>query len=248
MTIATTEELHPALAAALPALDTEERRTEWQQHEIKRTAWMRHPDTTPEEIEAEWQRARAGVAEMSAGRFARWLGRVPARFRGAHLGELKEPQCPEELARWLADPEALTLFIVGAPGRGKTHAAYAIANAVAAQGAVFAHPLPHAWSVPGLLDALRPSAKDAEGTWGLVKNTPLLVLDDLANVRPTDWAIERVWMLADARTGDNLRTVITTNASWADLEATWGTPTMDRFRDRSAVVKFAGENHRRPAW
>ena len=244
-----TIDIHPALAEAMTDFDTPENRAAWEQREVPKTPWMRHKDTTPEDLDVEWRRAVERIAERTGERFARWMANVPARFQAAHLGELTDEQHPADLRRWLGDPEVLNLFIVGAPGRGKTHAAYALANAAAASAAANGIDLPRAWTVPGLLDDLRPSSRgDSETLWDTAKARPLLVLDDLANVRATDWAIERIWMLADARTGDNLRTIITTNAAWPDLEATWGVPTMDRFRDRSAVVKFSGETHRKPAW
>lgn len=170
---------------------------------------------------------------------------VPAIYRGVTWEGLRPEQKPGDLAAWLGNAAGRHLFLAGPAGTGKTHAATAVAfRFLAERGGQVAW-----WSVPSLLDALRPGqAGDVETTWQRVRTADLLVLDDLAHTRPTEWAVERMWMLADARVGAELRTVITTNATWDDLTATWGAATMDRFRSGTMVVKLAGESMRRPLW
>lgn len=237
-------DIHPALTEAFADMETPDSRSSWEAQEL-RAANAYGREITADDLDWRWTAALSGFKDHRMTRFGAWLTTVPARFKGAHLGGLTTEQRPDDLRLWLDDESRLTLLLVGAAGRGKTHAAYAIANHASAR--TTSGRQTKAWTVPGLLDALRPSASSNETTWEAAKGCPLLVLDDLANARPTDWSFERMWMLADARTADNLRTVITTNASWAQLEAAWGVPTMDRFRDRSTVVKFSGESHRRPA-
>jgi DNA replication protein DnaC len=169
---------------------------------------------------------------------------VPAIYRGVTWEGLRPEQKPTDLEAWLGNPAGRHLFLAGPAGTGKTHAATAVAfRFLAESGRTVAW-----WSVPSLLDALRPGQGDTETTWGRVRAADLLVLDDLAHTRPTEWAVERMWMLADARVGAELRTVITTNATWDDLTSTWGAATMDRFRAGTMVVKLAGESMRRPLW
>jgi DNA replication protein DnaC len=169
---------------------------------------------------------------------------VPAIYRGITWEGLRAEQQATKLALWLDNPAGRHLFLIGPAGTGKTHAATAVAfRYLAEHGGQVAW-----WSVPSLLDALRPGQGDTETTWARVRTADLLVLDDLAHTRPTEWAVERMWMLADARVGAELRTVITTNATWDDLTSTWGAATMDRFRAGTMVVKLAGESMRRPLW
>jgi DNA replication protein DnaC len=178
---------------------------------------------------------------------ARHLRSVPPIYQDANLGALDADQHRDELVRWLDSSTVRVLFLVGPPGNGKTFASYALAGETVVRDASCR---PRIWSVPGLLDALRPSAQEPEATWQEAKTTALLVLDDLAAAKPTDWAVERLWMLADARTAANLRTIITTNSPWDQLVEVWGLPTLDRFRDRSVVVRFNGTSRRAPvaAW
>jgi DNA replication protein DnaC len=150
-----------------------------------------------------------------------------------------------DLEAWLANPGGRHLFLAGPAGTGKTHAATAVAfRYLAERGGQVAW-----WSVPSLLDALRPGqAGDVETTWQRVRAADLLVLDDLAHTRPTEWAVERMWMLADARVGAELRTVITTNATWDDLTGDVGCGDDGPVPGRDDGREARGESMRRPLW
>lgn len=191
--------------------------------------------------------ARA-VAEAVLLAADRHLARIPGRYRGASRSGLKTEQRPGLIDEWLSTPDATTLMLAGDHGVGKTWMAAAVANAVAvASLRTSTRGIPVGWwSVAGLLDDLRPSAPRAEVTWELAKNVPFLVLDDLAYTRPTEWAVERMWMLADHRVNTGLRQVITTNAKWPVLESTWGPGTMDRLRDGALDIIVTGPSRRTP--
>lgn len=218
-------------------------------------------DTPDRDADREADRldARSGLEEVKAQtRAVRLARRMHAAHRHANLGDLSgievevrrgekwQPAAlPLVIDAWLSSPPhgATTLFLVGPPGVGKTYAAAAAAlRAVAGIDVEW-------WSVAGLLDALRPGRGDvAERVWDAVLAVDLLVLDDLAHTRASEWAAERLWMLADARSGNRLRTIVTTNATFPELEEVWGRATMDRLADGIAVVRFAGESKRTPLW
>jgi len=112
------------------------------------------------------------------------------------------------------------LIITGGYGCGKTHLAAAIANAQIAAGnrVLFV-------TAPDLLDHLRsafgPVGDDEEGydtRFEEVRNTPLLILDDLGIESPTPWAVEKLYQVLNHRYNANLPTVITTNYDLDDLE------------------------------
>lgn len=50
----------------------------------------------------------------------------------------------------------------------------------------------------------------------------LLALDDVGAERPTDWAVETLTTLLDARTAEGLPTVVTSNYSLGRLRDLWG--------------------------
>ncbi len=103
------------------------------------------------------------------------------------------------------------LLLSGGFGVGKTHLAAAIANEVTGRGdeALFV-------LVPDLLDHLRasfsPSSEESyDDLFERLKNTPLLILDDLGAESPTAWAQEKLFQLFNHRYLRRLPTVITTN-------------------------------------
>jgi DNA replication protein DnaC len=123
------------------------------------------------------------------------------------------------------------LVLGGATGVGKTHLAAAIINERRAQGhtAFFAF-------VPELLDYLRytfapTSSITYDELFESVKNTPLLVLDDLGAQSTTPWAQEKLYQLLVYRHNARLPTVITIQAD-AQLDA----PTYSRLRDLRFVM------------
>jgi DNA replication protein DnaC len=176
------------------------------------------------------------------------LRRLPDRYRAAELDALDAAQRPDVLRSWLADPESFTLWVAGDIGTGKTFAVAALLTEWAVRRAAENPDAGNAttwWSVAALLDAMRRDPDDA--AWRAVKNAEILVLDDFAHVRPTEWAIERMWMLADHRVSRGLRQVCTTNARVSTLRDVWGAGVIDRLSENRWSLAITGDTRRRPA-
>lgn len=114
------------------------------------------------------------------------------------------------------DPEGW-LVLTGPVGCGKTHLAAAIANERLRQGqsAFFV-------VVPDFLDHLRStfapnSAVAYDALFEQVRNTSLLILDDLGTQSSTPWAEEKLFQLINHRYNARLPTVITTSLSRAGM-------------------------------
>jgi DNA replication protein DnaC len=125
----------------------------------------------------------------------------------------------QRVSTFADDPQGW-LIITGGYGCGKTHLAAAIANAQVAAGnkVLFV-------TAPDLLDHLRSAFGPANGEdrdydlrFDEVRNTPLLILDDLGIESPTPWAVEKLYQVLNHRYNAQLPTVITTNYSLDELE------------------------------
>jgi DNA replication protein DnaC len=133
-----------------------------------------------------------------------------------------------EAARQFAESPENWLVLVGPPGSGKTHLAAAIANhqISSRRPAFFA-------SVPELLDHLRPTfgVDDRRGheiRIDEIKNSPLLIFDDLGMEAATAWAREKLYQILNYRYNARLATVITvTNPALESLDARLRSRLMD---------------------
>jgi DNA replication protein DnaC len=110
------------------------------------------------------------------------------------------------------------LVLLGGYGAGKTHLAAAITNYTIEMGrpAMFV-------VVPDLLDHLRaafgPSSESGvDERLETIRETPLLVLDDLGAHHSTPWAQEKLFQILNHRYNGRLPTVITTNQRLEELD------------------------------
>jgi len=113
------------------------------------------------------------------------------------------------LAKSYAENPTDWILFTGAYGCGKTHLAAAIANYRVQQGHTGLFIV-----VPDLLDHLRaafnPNAQTPyDKRFEEVRNTPLLVLDDLGTQSATPWAQEKLYQLFNHRYNARLPTIIT---------------------------------------
>lgn len=120
------------------------------------------------------------------------------------------------------------LVLLGAFGSGKTHLAASIANVQQERGqdVLFV-------TVPDLFDYLRTAFKPELNTsfdrrFQLVKNVPLLILDDLGVENPGRWAQEKLFQILNHRYLARLPTVITTSKTLEELDERIQTRLLDR--------------------
>jgi DNA replication protein DnaC len=142
-----------------------------------------------------------------------------ARLLASDSEELKAVQNAYRQAMKFAEEPADWVVIAGATGRGKTRLAAAVGNYCREAGrqAMFV-------VVPDLLDRLRAAYNPGnprafDDMFEQVRNTPLLILDDLGAQSGTAWADEKLFQLVNHRYNACLPTVITTNLTVRDLDS-----------------------------
>jgi DNA replication protein DnaC len=81
---------------------------------------------------------------------------------------------------------------------------------------------------------------------GAVKNTTLLVLDDVGSERVNDWVQEKLFVIINHRHDYHMETIFTSNLSPAQLVRHLGERTAWRILEMCAVVHLDGPNLRLP--
>ncbi|MGA4995933.1 ATP-binding protein [Nonomuraea bangladeshensis] len=209
------------------------------------------------------QRAREEVAAEVAyqqrvfrqGAWRRNLEGTYADYADATLDGLRPEQDPDgRVSRWL-DTDSRTLVLVGDNSLGKTYAGFAVCNAAVARDMWVV-----AWNVADLNDQLRPGGNIR--AFEYAERCDHLFLDDLGAEKISEWTLEQLYRLIDARVRNRRRTGISTNLPYdrrgfADTpkEQQPVTPNMiDRYGARivhrimheATVVRFHGESFRKP--
>ncbi len=159
---------------------------------------------------------------------------------------------------------AKTLLLAGPPGRGKTHAGYAICNEVAAadRDGISAATAVRAYTIGEIRELLRPadqhvmrddvaSSRRAREIAGL-RTVDLLLIDDLTSADVTPWFREELHKIIDTRVNNGRRTIVTLNVSdkraiGKELNAAVGSPIVSRLRDQSVSVWVDGPDRRKPS-
>jgi DNA replication protein DnaC len=134
------------------------------------------------------------------------------------------------------------LFLHGGCGVGKTHLAVAVAHEQRAKGnVIFA-------VVPDLLDYLRSTFDPANGAayderFTTIKDTYLLVLDDLGTENTTPWAREKLFQIVNHRYNWRLPMIVTSNREHRELDERIVSRLLDRNLTRDVAID--AEDYRR---
>jgi DNA replication protein DnaC len=188
------------------------------------------------------QRAEAVYgAEQSFGTF-------PPRFRSAVADHGQVVAWGEQFADETATPPGLLLL--GPTGVGKTWQAYGALKSACV------HPIrsrfgyrPRQWKAAPFADlmaSLRPRSRyDTEEVMEELKAVDLLLVDDLAAAKGSEWVEEQTYRLINSRYEAMLPTIFTTNLAIGELRDAIGDRVASRLAESCTRIVLAGADRRR---
>jgi len=141
------------------------------------------------------------------------------------------------------------LYFWGDVGRGKTHAAAAVSNALISKHAVevmfvnIADMSRRLKDMIGMDNEERKSAGDTKLVQEM-QQAELLVMDDLGVEQSSAWIDETLYLVLNHRYEECKPTIVTSNRSLEDLHASYRPQIASRLSERCRVFQFAGENWR----
>jgi len=175
--------------------------------------------------------------------------RFPARYRHAVADDRR-------IADWVdavtADPAAAgDLLLLGPVGTGKTYQAFGAIRGVATTPR---RSLAGVWLTPGwragthadIAASMRPGhGVDGERVMGDYRSAPLLLIDDLAMAKDSEWFEEITYRLISARYNDQRPTIFTTNLRGSEIRDALGDRIASRLAQSCQTVSLTGPDRRR---
>lgn len=189
-------------------------------------------------------------------RTRRLSSHIPKRFQGAGWDRFPVTEIDPGLVAYVREyatnigerlDRGAGLWLEGATGTGKTTLAMLVCRAAVDAGRSIA-----TYSVPRLLQEIRDTFDDDRGTadlLGRLARVDLLHLDDLGAEKRTEWVLEQLYTLVDARYEAERSVIVTTNIVDRDtLEAQVGERTASRLTEMCEQYTLVGNDMRGRVW
>jgi DNA replication protein DnaC len=179
---------------------------------------------------------------------------IPRKYRGASFDrppvtDMPAPQV-QMVKRFVRDLDANLdggrgLWFYGSVGTGKTTLAMLVSRAALDAGRSVA-----IYSLPRLLAEIRATFEtDSEGSYvdflDRLAAVDLLHVDDVGAERTSDWVLEQLYAIVNARYEDERSMIITTNLERDALVEQIRERTVSRLEEMCALVPLYGEDARR---
>lgn len=144
-------------------------------------------------------------------------------------------------------------FYSETPGTGKTYHGCVILNHFLykmCQFYDFEHPYSLFISYPDLVNRLRVNWGEMEEELDLIKNVPLLMLDDVGAGTMSDYAREQTFIIIDYRVMKGLSTIYTSNLSLAEMQSNnlLGKRIVSRIKNKCRGFLLVGDDLREVGW
>lgn len=157
--------------------------------------------------------------------------------------EMVLAECRRFAADLAAGRPTDNLLLMGEVGLGKTFLASAIVNEVVAQRKVAVY-----FTFPEFTDLLRrerfSNNEDRGAALQRLLDTDLLVLDDLAAEKVSDWVAQELFNVLNHRINRGLPLVVSTNLTLAELSDLYGDRIYSRLIGSSDVLRLSGQDVR----
>ena len=177
---------------------------------------------------------------------------IPRRYRDvsfdrAPITDIEPQVVVRETRRFVEDLDAQLddgrgLWFVGPPGTGKTTLAMVVSRAALAAGRSVA-----IYSLPRLLNEIRETHRSDRSHVDLLDRltaVDLLHIDDVGAERTTDWVLEELYSIVNARYEDRRSMVITTNLDHDELSAQISERTVSRLTEMCLQLPLHGGDRR----
>jgi DNA replication protein DnaC len=197
---------------------------------------------------------RCRPLRIAAARASALEGRIPSRYRAISFEhsdvidmERRFPTQVRELRAFVRDIDTNLdsgrgLWLTGGFGTGKTALAMIVSKAAIDRGRSVA-----IYSCPRLLGVIRESI-DAGGVLDFLDRlgeADLLHIDDLGAEHRTEWVLEQLYSIINARYQDERSTIITSNLDRDELAAQLGERIVSRLEACCELLPFYGTDARR---
>jgi DNA replication protein DnaC len=197
---------------------------------------------------------RCRPLRIAAARARSLEGRIPSRYRAISFEhsdvidmERRFPTQVRELRSFVRDIDANLkngrgLWLTGGFGTGKTALAMIVSKAAIDRGRSVA-----IYSCPRLLGVIRESI-DAGGVLDFLDRlggADLLHIDDLGAEHRTEWVLEQLYSIINARYQDERSTIITSNLDRDELAEQLGERIVSRLEASCELLPFYGTDARR---
>jgi len=201
---------------------------------------------------------RCRAQRLAATRARRLEGRIPKRYREISFEqsevidmERRYPTQVRELRAYVRRIDANLdagrgLWLTGGPGTGKTALAMIVSKAAIDAGRTVA-----IYSCPRLLSVIRESI-DGGGVLDFLDRlaeADLLHIDDLGAEYRTEWVLEQLYTIVNARYEEQRATLVTSNLDHDELTAQLGERIVSRLEGMCGdPLPFYGQDNRRVSY
>jgi len=157
--------------------------------------------------------------------------------------KFNEKELELRIRNFLDKPNSIGWLFIGKSGRGKTHLAVAIANKILEKYLLITLFISTTELLSSLYERFGVNA-GVESLMSKYKDVDVLILDDLGSEKPTEYAVQQIYLLLDHRLRKEKLTIITSNYGLPKMAENISVRIASRLLEMCRVVKLGGGDYR----